>query len=64
VHVLGQISYKEGCLKTVVDELKTWDNKEVVTDALAEILDVHDRYKKFSTLTQEQAVKYIEANYP
>jgi len=26
VHVLGQIAYKKGCLKTVVTHLKTWDN--------------------------------------
>ena len=28
VHVLAQISYKEGCLKAVVNELKTSDDRE------------------------------------
>jgi 3-methyladenine DNA glycosylase AlkC len=64
IHVLGQISYKKDCLKIVVAYLKTWDNKELVTDALTEIIDVHDRYKKFSALTQEQAHRYIEDSYP
>lgn len=59
VHVLGQIAYKKGCLETVVQDLKTWQNKELVADALEEIIDVHDRYKNFSYYTQDQAVEYI-----
>lgn len=62
VHVLGQIAYKEGCLKTVVEYLNDWDNKELVAEALEEIIDVHQRYSNFSALTQEQAIQYIEAN--
>lgn len=63
VHVLGQIAYKNGCLKTVVAHLKTWKNKELVEKALDEIVDVHNRYKKFSALTQQQAIDYIDANF-
>ncbi|WGD35558.1 HEAT repeat domain-containing protein [Olleya sp. YS] len=63
IHVLGQIAYKNGCLKTVVTHLNTWQNKFLVQQALNEIVDVHDRYKKFAALTQEQAIAYIEANY-
>lgn len=63
VHVIGQISYKKGCLKTVVEHLKTWKNKELVQKALDEIVDVHDRYKKFSVLTQQQAIEYIDTHY-
>src|ERR1017187_9661588 len=37
VHVLGQIAYKKGCLETVISALKTWENKALVTDAIAEI---------------------------
>ena len=37
VHVLGQIAYKKGCLETVVKHLKTWQNQELVQDALEEI---------------------------
>lgn len=59
VHVIGQIAYKKGCLETVVEHLKTWDNKQLVQDAFEEIIDVHDRYKDFAVKTQEQAIQYI-----
>lgn len=60
VHVLGQIAYKKGCLQKVVEDLKSWENKELVQEALAEIIDVHNRYQDFATLTQAQAIKYID----
>ena len=63
IHVLGQISYKKGCLETVIAHLKCWDNKVLVDNALEEIIDVHDRYKDFAVLTTEQASKYIEKNF-
>ncbi len=62
VHVIGQIAYKKDCLATVIAHLKTWENKQLVTDAIAEIIDVHERYKGFAVLTQEQATQYIDAN--
>ncbi|MCW3122121.1 MAG: repeat protein [Flavipsychrobacter sp.] len=60
VHVIGQISYKKGCLEKVMIDLVTWENKELVTDAIAEIIDVHDRYKDFSYYTQAYVKDYIE----
>ena len=63
VHVIGQIAYKKGCLKTVIEHLKKWDNKELVTDALEEIIDVHHRYRNFSAMTQDEARQYISDNY-
>ena len=60
VHVLGQIAYKKGCLEKVVGDLKKWENKTLVKDALEEIIDVHDRYKDFAIKTQQQAIDYIE----
>ena len=63
IHVLGQISYKRGCLKTVIAHLNTWQNKELVLKALDEIVDVHHRYKKFSDLKQQEVISYIDANY-
>lgn len=63
VHVLGQIAYKKGCLETVIRELKKWSNKELVNDAIEEIIDVHDRYKDFSIKTQEEAIDYIEKHF-
>ncbi|CAN5859243.1 hypothetical protein BH11BAC7_BH11BAC7_28740 [soil metagenome] len=61
VHVLGQIAYKKGCLETVITDLKNWENKELVLDAIEEIIDVHYRYRNFSVLTQDEAREYIEA---
>lgn len=63
VHVLGQIAYKKGCLATVIAHLNTWENKALVSDAIEEIIDVHDRYKDFSVLTQEEAIRYIDKYY-
>lgn len=59
VHVIGQISYKKGCLAKVVKHLKKWDNEDLVEEALKEIIDVHHRYKNFSALTAEQAEEHI-----
>ena len=63
VHVLGQIAYKKGCLETVIADLKHWENQELVTDAIAEIIDVHDRYKDFAVKTQQEAKEYIDRNF-
>lgn len=63
VHVLGQIAYKNGCLKTVVVHLNTWGNKALVEKALDEIVDVHNRYKKFAVLSQQEAITFIDSNY-
>mgnify|MGYP001949459383 CR=1 FL=1 len=63
VHVIGQIAYKNGCLKTVVAHLKNWKNKELVQKSFDEIVDVHNRYKKFAVLTQQEAIDYIDGNY-
>jgi len=63
VHVIGQIAYKKGCLETVVADLKTWENKQLVQDALAEIIDVHERYKDFSAKTQQEAIEYIAKHF-
>ena len=63
IHVLGQIAYKNGCLKTVVAHLNSWNNKELVQKALDEIVDVHNRYKKFAVLSQEEAIAFIDMHY-
>ena len=61
IHVLGQIAYKKGCLATVTKDLQTWENKQLVTEALDEIIDVHDRYRNFAVLTQEEARLHISS---
>lgn len=63
IHVLGQISYKKGCLSTVIFHLNNWQNKELTDKAVEEIIDVHDRYKDFAILTQQQAIDYINRHY-
>ncbi|HTF82527.1 MAG TPA: HEAT repeat domain-containing protein [Cytophagales bacterium] len=63
VHVLGQISYKKGCLSTVLTALQQWNNKQLVSDALQEIIDVHERYEKFSAMSQDEAIKYINVYF-
>jgi HEAT repeat protein len=63
VHVLGQISYKKGCLDTVIAHLNSWENKELTTAAVEEIIDVHDRYKDFALLSQKQAINYIQKHF-
>ncbi len=63
VHVIGQIAYKNGCLQTVVAHLNTWKNKALIEKALDEIVDVHERYKKFAVSTQQEAIDYIDGNY-
>ncbi|MCD6064683.1 MAG: hypothetical protein K0R82_2594 [Flavipsychrobacter sp.] len=64
VHVIGQISYKNGCLATVIADLKKWENEEVVTKAIDEIIDVYDRYKNFAVMTQQEAADYINQHFP
>jgi hypothetical protein len=59
VHVLGQISYKKGCLEKVITALKRWKNKELVTSAITEILETHKAYEKFSTKDYKEAKAYI-----
>ena len=41
-------------------ELNTWENKGLVKEAYLEIIDVHERYKNFAHLTQQQATDYIK----
>jgi HEAT repeat protein len=63
VHVIGQIAYKKGCLATVIADLKRWENQELVADAIEEIIDVHDRYRNFAAMTQEEARAYIQHHF-
>jgi HEAT repeat protein len=63
VHVIGQIAYKKGCLETVIADLNSWENKQLVKDALEEIIDVHERYKDFAIKSQEEAIEYISRMY-
>jgi hypothetical protein len=64
VHVLGQIAYKQDCLPIVLEHLTHWENKTVVNKALAEIKDVHVRYKDFAALTKKKATDLINIYFP
>lgn len=57
-HVLGQCSYKEGCLGKVVEELAQWKNVELVQKAVDSILDIH-RNQRYCFYTYEEAGRYI-----
>lgn len=59
VHIVGQISYKKGCLEKVLDELDTWEDKELVAECAGEIIDVHKRYARFSAVTPREAARYV-----
>ena len=61
IHVLGQISYKKGCLEKVTGALKTWKNKKLVEDTIPYIIEVHKNYP-FSAKTAEEAEKYLKEN--
>ena len=61
-HIIGQISYKKGCLEKVTHELKSWKDKSIVAECEREILSVHTRYEKFSVLNLKEAEKYLEKN--
>ena len=62
IHVLGQISYKKGCLEKVATALKTWHNQEIVQDTIPYIIEVHKKYP-FSTKTPEEAEKYLKNHF-
>jgi hypothetical protein len=63
IHVIGQIAYKKGCLETVIADLNTWQDRALTDEAVEEIIDVYDRYKNFSILSQQQAIAYIDKHY-
>jgi hypothetical protein len=63
VHVLGQISYKAGCLPIVLADLKTWENKDLVKKGLYEIIDVHRRYHNFCVLSVEEAADLVNREF-
>jgi hypothetical protein len=62
IHVLGQISYKKGCLEKVTSSLKTWKNRKLVEDTIPYIIEIHKRYP-FSEKTPEEAEKYLKDNF-
>ncbi|MHA1144885.1 MAG: HEAT repeat domain-containing protein [Candidatus Helarchaeota archaeon] len=64
LHVLSQISYKKKCLETVVSDLKTWKNKELVRKALQKILETHVKYKKFAAKSEKEARSLIQKEIP
>lgn len=59
IHVIGQIAYKKGCLETVMTHILQWENRDLVKDAIEEIIDVHYRYRNFSYYTQDHARQII-----
>ncbi|AOV06782.1 HEAT repeat domain-containing protein [Sporosarcina ureilytica] len=62
IHVLGQISYKKGCLFYVSKQVETWDNKEIYPLYKEETIEVHGRYERFSEFTQAEVISYFETS--
>ena len=62
IHVLGQISYKKGCLEKVTSALKTWKTREIVESAVPYMIEVHNNYP-FSAKNPEEAEKYLKENF-
>jgi 3-methyladenine DNA glycosylase AlkC len=62
MHVLGQISYKSGCLEKVTAELVTWENQELVSDTIPYIIEVHKKYP-FSAKNPEEAEIYLKKHF-
>jgi len=58
VHVIGQISYNAGCLETVIQELKTWHNPDLVRQATIAILEIHGE-QSYCIHSLEDAKVYI-----
>ncbi|MEI6100811.1 MAG: HEAT repeat domain-containing protein [Eubacteriales bacterium] len=59
VHVIGQISYKKGCLEKVLGALEGFRNQELVKKAHAEIINTHKSYQKFAEKSPAEAEKLI-----
>jgi len=59
IHVIGQISYKKGCLEKVIAHLKTWENQPLIQKALKEIVEVHKQYQNFASRSSQEAEEYI-----
>jgi len=62
IHIIGQISYKKGCLEKVTAELNTWEDKAFIAECGKEIIDVHKRYERFSALSVNEADEYMAEN--
>ena len=62
IHVIAQISYKKDCLEKVISDLNNWENKDLIKEAIEEIIDVHQRYAKFCSKTPTEAQEYINNN--
>jgi hypothetical protein len=63
IHIIGQISYKKGCIEKVVAELKTWKDKAFIAACGKEIIEVHKSYERFSALSHQEAEEYLAENF-
>jgi len=63
IHILGQISYKKGCLEKVVEELVTWDDKALADDCFEAIIKqnrhANSHFSKAETLFPADCLAYI-----
>lgn len=62
IHVIGQVSYKKGCLEKVLSELKDWQ-PSIVVEALKEIYAVHVYYADFAQYDSENVRNIILSEF-
>lgn len=64
IHIIGQISYKNGCLEKVTRELLTWEDKELADACFNEIIEQHrhvnSHFKTVQTLSPKECEEYIK----
>jgi HEAT repeat protein len=60
IHVVGQISYKKGCLHKVLTNLTKWSNQDIVKSICEEIINVHKNYERFSEKSVKEAKSMIK----
>jgi len=63
VHIIGQISYKKGCLEKVTAELLTWEDKSLATECFGAILKQHchinSHFRTVETLSPRACEEYL-----
>lgn len=60
IHIIGQISYKKGCLEKVITDLRTWEEEELIFACKKEIIKVHKSYERFSFYKADEAAKHLK----
>ena len=64
IHIFGQISYKNGCLKKVTDELLIWEDTALADECFKEIIKQHyhinNHFRTVETLSPQECEVYLK----